>query len=949
MKKILPVILILAIFALFLVFIWFKDGFLLGTAESQIGFYDLTRFYDQVKLAWSDTNPGLGFVNGIVTAFAPTFFVLSQLEKIGVSNYIIEALFFWFLLVSSGVGIILLTQELFPKLPKKYLLIAGIFYWFNALSLVNIWNRFLYNYIALWALLPIATAFYIRGTKRKNYLYVFAVGITSVVFSLGLSNPVFNIVLWFVLSFITLFYIFATNIKKDKVFYLLFYFLNLGYFCLINLWWIGQVIRNLFLGKYTEELSSFFQNSVSLSTLSSSSQNLGDLIYLFRLMHKSFFETPFTEWAKLFLGFGFVTVEFLFTSIILFFIFKKRKNINVLFLGLFFLIGIFLAKGNNPPFGNLFEFLFTNITFLQFFRNPFEKFGFIIPLAASPLFAAGLEDLASRFQKKVRVGGYIIFLFILIGLFGYPFWSGLVFTGMFPPNNDYAVGFKVKVPDYYKSADNFLQSNGANFRFLGSPFNGQGVTYNWEKGYQGIETSMWLFSTPHVMFSTTILYFDKIADQLEELLMKEPDFYKVMNILNAKYLLVRSDIDFHERNMKDPQKIKELLSKLYKEGKLKEEVVFGKLEFWENPFWSDKTIYPAANLIKSLPDVKLVDFTLIEASSAAAAYTNSNPNIDKMVSLEVIHPTKPIKESKPKPNIYNFDFKDTGLYELIGNLKVLRVDDAIVESKPILRNDGRYSLGNFNLEKGIHEVELVIENSDNIVSKDANINEYTIVGFDPYSKYPISFDYSIKDSQKIKVNILADNDQIKNGQQVPSYVRDLSGNPNEQFNTFKDTYEPRSSASSIRIYFTPEAKDNLIIRDMNIKRNLNPEVFFIKKEENIIQKVPTLSYIKISPTRYTIHVEDSRSPFVLVFSSTFSPGWEVVFPDGSKAKNHFLANSYANGWVIDKQGNYDLILNFTLQQGLDTDSLISITTLSGGIIVVFIAFVKSLIRRKGMS
>ena len=88
MKTIALFISILSISSLVLVFIWFKDGYILGTAESQIPFYDLTRFYGQMKLAWSDTNPGLGYANGIVTAFAPTFFVLSSLQKIGIPNFI---------------------------------------------------------------------------------------------------------------------------------------------------------------------------------------------------------------------------------------------------------------------------------------------------------------------------------------------------------------------------------------------------------------------------------------------------------------------------------------------------------------------------------------------------------------------------------------------------------------------------------------------------------------------------------------------------------------------------------------------------------------------------------------------------------------------------------------------------------------------------------------------
>lgn len=934
MKTILRLLPIIAIFGFLLVYIWFKDGYILGTAESQIAFYDLTRFYDQVKLAWSDTNPGLGFANGIVTAFAPTFYILSLLQKFNISTFIIEAGFFWFMLVGAGLGITLLTQELFPKLAGKYLLIAAFFYWFNFLSLVNIWNRFLYNYIALWALLPTATYFYIKGIRKKSYLYVFLVGTTCAVFSLGLSNPVFNIILWFVFSYITLFKILTSSNKR---FILSFFLLNIVYFCLANLWWIGQVFRYIFLGRYSEELASFFEGSVSLSTFNSLSNSLGDLTNLFRLFHKSFFTTPFVNWAKLYVSPWAVIIEFLTIGIILFFIIKRKKDINVLFLAILFIFGLYLAKGSNPPLGELFKFLFTQITALQFFRNPFEKFGFIIPLAVTPLLAAGLEDLSLRFQKKTRLAIYIASLFIVIGFYGYPFWSGFVFTNMFPPTNDYSVGYKVKVPKYYEQANRWLELQGQNYRFIGFPYSGQGVTYNWEKGYQGIEPSMWLFSTPHIMFSTTILYFDKVADQLEELFIKQQDFYKVMNILNAKYLMVRTDIDFQERYMRNPQKLNEISTRMSQEGKLKEVATFGKLSFWENPNWSDKTIYSVGNLMKISPNLRLGDFTLSEASSAAA-YNEPLADVDRMASLEIIHPDEVKDKSKSKPNVYKFEIKESGGYELIVNLPVIRVDQNKIESKPSLRADGRYSYGSFNLDKGSHEIEVATFDNENTAIQSVISNDYTILNFDPYSKYLIKFDYSTKENREVKLMIYLDNDQIKNGQPKPFYTRDLSFSLGDTLNPFQDIIEPKNNASNIRIHFSPE-QSNLVVKNMIAKKIINPDLLLIRKIENISQKNPEVSYTKINPTLYKINIKNSEEPFVLVFSSTFNPGWEVIYPDSSKPKEHFLVNSFANGWLIDRKGDFNLTLNYTLQDGLENDSIVSVISFVGGILIIGVGLI----------
>lgn len=937
MKKVSLLLSILSILSLVLVFIWFKDGYILGTAEGQIPFYDLTRFYSQMKLAWSDTNPGLGYVNGIVTALAPTFFVLSFLQRVGIPNFIIEAFFFWFLLVTAGLGIILFTQELFPKISRKYLLIASLFYWFNLLSLVNIWNRFLYNYMALWALLPLATAFYLKGIKKRKLLYVFVVGTTCVIFSLGLSNPVFNIILWFIFLYTTIFNIFFTDIKKDKLFFVLYFFLNIIFFCMVNFWWIGQVVRNLFLGKYAQELSAFYKTTDTVTTLNSLSKSLGDINYLFRLFHKSFFMIPFVDWAKLFITPGAVIAEFLITGIILFFIIKKRKNINVLFLGSLFIFGLYLAKGSNPPFGKLFEFMFTLLTPLQLFRNPFEKFGFIIPLAATPLLVAGIEDLSLRFQKKGKTIIYTICLVIIVGLFGYPFWSGLLFTNMSPPTNNYSIGYKVKVPEYYSAASSWLDSQGQNFRFIGFPFSGQGVTYLWEKGYQGIETSMWLFSTPNIMFSTPILYYDEVADQLEESFLKNKDFYKIMNILNAKYLMVRSDIDFHERIIRNPDKIIQLANKYTGEDKLKKSADFDKLNFWENPFWNDSTIYASANLIKASPKVKLSDFILPEVSSDDTAYQDDLSYLSKITNREIVHP------QIQKDNLsYKFNIKNAGSYELVANLPVIRIDKNRIDNKPTLRRDGQYSFGSFNLEKGLHEMQVLTQGQDNLAVQDTNLNEFSISDFDPFAKYEISFEYTMTENKRKKLTASQDNEQIRNNQPTPFYVRDLGPNQSNSFNSYRDILEPKNTTSSLKIYFSPEPSSDIVIKNMSIKKIINPSITLIRKVETDLQKKPELTYIKISPTQYIIHIKNSQNPFSLVYSSTFNAGWEIIYPDGTKANNHFLANSFANGWLIEQLGEYDLILKYTLQDGLNTDSLVSLISFTIGTLVIFKIFLSNL-------
>ena len=248
--------------------------------------------------------------------------------------------------------------------------------------------------------------------------------------------------------------------------------------------------------------------------------------------------------------------------------------------------------------------------------------------------------------------------------------------------------------------------------------------------------------------------------------------------------------------------------------------------------------------------------------------------------------------------------------------------------------DGQYSFGSFNLEKGLHEMEVLTQSKENLAIQDTNINNYTISDFDPFAKYEISFEYSATKDKRKKITASQDNEQIRNNRLTPFYIRDLGPTSPGSFIPYKDILEPRNTASSLNIYFSPEPSSDIMIKNMSIKKIVNPSIALIRKVETNLQKKPELTYTKIGPTYYIIHIKNSQNPFSLVYSSTFNAGWEIIYPDGKKAKNHFLANSFANGWLIERVGDYDLTLNFVLQDGLNTDSLVSLISVAIAIFIL---------------
>lgn len=704
-----------------IVTIWFQDGYILGTAEDGLPFYNLSHFKPEADFAWME-HPGLGRSTLYLTASKPTYIALTWLQANGVPGFVIQASVLWVMFVIAGIGMYLLAWQFFPKLPKSCLILSVFFYWFNPISLVNVWNRFLLDYISFYSMLPMVSFFFIRGLKTKSYLWGIVLILFILFYSYSFNYLAFFILFWLILFFWTSFFCLINKDRLSRFFYIKYFLATLVFFVLTNAWWISQLIGFHFLKDFDSSIHDI-TTEINSGIFNALSKSMGNLSDVYRLSNASFFIKDSLSWVKLFYSFPIVFAEFIVTSVIFYSIIKGKKDTSVLVLAGVFFTGIFLAKGNNPPLGEIFDFLFKNLLFLQIFRNPFEKSGFILLLAVAPLLSFAVFKVSETFKslyKKLILAGILIYVLLI---WGYPFYTGLVLTSKFPPTDNYEIGYKVQVPKYYQQADDWLVKQGTNFRSIGFPIEDEAVTYKWAKGYSGVELSTALFSNPVILHKTGVPYFYDLVPQIQKTLLGEGEFYKLANILNARFLFVREDIDFKERKMLDPLTIKQKLNLREQKDEIRKVSEFGKLTFWENLYWKDLTFYPA-NSVKFSSGQKPSDLQAIDALKG----------------------------------------------EVLSGKKY----DLVTESK-------------------------------------------------------------ITDRLKI-------------------------------------TYE------------------------------------------------------KINPTKYVVHLQGVTSPFILVFSELYNPGWKISFEGDKKSYDNFRVNYYANGWLIDKKGSYDLKVEFSLQQWLEIGETISIVS-----------------------
>lgn len=656
------IVILIVVLAFILVTLWFKEGYIMGTAEDSLIFYNISRFLPESQFAWME-HPGLGRATISLTAGRPTYELLAFLQRLGLPNFLIQALTLLILLFSAGIGVYLTVREFFPKLPNKYVLISVLFYWFNPISLVNVWNRFLSDYIFSFGLLPVISFLFIKGLKVKKYIWGFLLVVILPFYSFAFTYLAFDILLWIFFFTLTILFLVTHKESNTQLFYIKYFLLTFLLFVLTNFWWISQLISlNLYNNIGSSVLN--FDTSSNLDTLSALSKKMGNLSDIFRLINASFLNEHSLSWVNTFYSPLFIILEYIVTLIILYSIVKGIKRTSVLILGGLFFVSIYLAKGNNPPFGELYQLIFTGIPYLQVFRNPFEKAGFVLSLSAALLIGYSVFNLAQSFPKKFGDLLCFGFLAIVILILGFPFYTGLVFTSPEPPTNNYQIGYKVKVPAYYEEADQWLSNQGNNFRFIGFPLGDEGITYNWEKGYSGVELSSALFSTPGILHNTAVPYYNQLVPRIQEVLISQNDILKLANALNVRYFFIRHDINYEFRKMESPRIIDERFEKL-QESKIKKVATYGQLTFWENLKWQDRTFYPATKIIKSnnqqVMELLAVDVNEGEilTDSKDLPVLNSKDGVD--ISYEKVNPARYIihvKNSSPFVLVFSELFND---------------------------------------------------------------------------------------------------------------------------------------------------------------------------------------------------------------------------------------------------------------------------------------------------
>lgn len=528
-KFIMPLFLI----PLILVVIWFMNGLIMGGGEEGLTFYNPSKSLE-LSGTWEEYATGAHNFGSLpmTTLLYPISFLN---EKFHIPNFILQAGTFFILLVVGTLSVYFLTLNLLSQhqFRHKVALVSSLFYLLNPFTISQIWGRSITAQYFAFALLPISILIFLIGLKKRKYIFTVFLTLVSIIFSTAFGFVTFLMTYWLVLALTFIYWVITSKQKKKGLLFGLFFFiLSLFLFIVGHFWWLQGYIP--------------VSNNIASERLGDPERNLGSLIgvsrnftpdLVIRLLQKSYFSSE-GYYGKIYVSLPFQLISLIppiFVILGLIKVFKIIELKTFKFFVILFALGLFVSLGANPPLGWLFVWIFKNISFLQPFRNPYEKFGLIYVLGYAPLFALGIVYFFQLFQQRFKIWGLLTILILTCGIFAWPIWTGRIHAVL-----DKKIG--IPVPSYYQDLSEFLDKNSEGYRVFMTPlWGGDSSSYLWEdKIYQGTDPSLYLLAQPTI--SNTLqgpYYYDFISNIRRY--MERINLAPALTLLRTKYLVDRGD------------------------------------------------------------------------------------------------------------------------------------------------------------------------------------------------------------------------------------------------------------------------------------------------------------------------------------------------------------------------------------------------------------------------
>lgn len=563
LKRNLLQILLFFLVSLFLTVSWFRFGYIYGGGDVGLQVYNPIRILEIVtNIWWEATGPGSPTPQGLTAI--PFNYIFSALQLIGFNPLMLQSTLFFTILFTMGVGMYLLILFLFNENYKKYAVLGGLFYMFNPYMMIQVWHRFVHSTFFISAALPFLMIFWIKWIKSGKPLPLLIFLIINLVSSYAFGTIAYILTLWsFLLLIIIPEIIFPWSGLKNTKRILCLFLIGFSFWILTDVWWLLPIFKIA-----PSFLSEQHSNEQTLATI----YTLG---YQTVLPYSLQMINPFYLFSQLDFGSSYLhiflrIIPWIFVTIIFVGLIKGLSNPKSAKWSIIYLLVLILSKGVASPFGYIYVLGMTYFFPLGVLRNPFEKMGVLLPLVSSLLLVIGTKIIFDSFKDKLNiklVNLFLLIIFFLILSFCWPMFTGQIFGKIDKPEF-------VEVPKSYTEADLWIKSDYSKNlyelpgKILHLPLTkGESISYNWEHGYSGLESSALFFtSAPSISHGFNLRQVDNSLTSLYQAFHKNfvsPDtILRLLQDFNVRYIVLHKDVKWQGGEFYDPKQTEAVLNNL---------------------------------------------------------------------------------------------------------------------------------------------------------------------------------------------------------------------------------------------------------------------------------------------------------------------------------------------------------------------------------------------------
>lgn len=622
---------------------------------------------------------------------------------------------------------------------------------------------------------------------------------------------------------------------------------------------------------------------------------------------------------------------------------KKSDRQILLFLFGLGVVGLFFTQGSHPPFGTLYTYLMRHVPGFAIFRSSIYKFAPTVYLAIIVSFSYFISRIISVLTKDRRVAVSIGIAFAAgIVLFHYPFLTGNFFS--------IGKGFTTKVvlPSYVSSMAQYLDEQTAqtdrillvpplDTGYINSPID----TYRW--GYYSLDV------LPRISVNRSFLANDSDDDSITSLLYRrlsegnDAEFSLLAKVAGITHVLWRADARL---SVSDSQKaLESWQSRLDSHSTLRMQYDAG---VWKLYRFSDRPVpmVYAATDISAVSGPSPDDAYLVSQMSDSGAVILREDGLSDGLSRSVwtqaecfyckTHEFTKLVEAITLPPV-------STLLPFVGDRQMRAIVRVIEKEKGKPQElDARLSLASLVLARGQKEA----------YETEMNIVVSLLAGFsgrqrDLYASRVLAYAQAHARDREAVVPFVAQLTQhvsslawkaeggtYRFGVTVPVDGKYRLWTPEPQWydatftiDGMKYPYETLLSLSGGYHRIEMSAKNQIISQDAV------PPVFLEKRQDTELKLIPpTVTFTRVSLTRYDVQVKDAQTPFVLVFNQRFHPGWVIR---NAEEYAHTTANGFANAWIISRRGTYALSLVYAPQKQVYIGSIVTAIMVVIGLAYLF--------------